>query len=128
MDEFFQSLPKNEQVISRRLRTLILDADPGIREQFSYGVPYYFRKRRICFVWPQSSQYGPKDALVSLGFCYGHMLSNEQGVLLSEGRSQVYIIKYSSLNDINEPVINALLQEALMVDHLAFSQTKKRKR
>ena len=128
MDEFFQSLPKKEQVVASRLHMLILDTDPRIREQFSYGVPYYFRKRRICFIWPQSAQYGPKDALISLGFCYGHMLSKEQGVLLSVGRTQVSIIKYSSLSEINEPMVNAILQEALMIDDLTFSQTRKQKR
>jgi len=106
---------------------IILESDPRIQERFSYGVPYYFHNRRICFVWPSSAPYGPKDAVVSLGFCYGHMLSNVQQVLLSEGRTQVYIIKYSSVTEINEAIVREILQEALLVDDLEFSRTKKLK-
>ena len=127
IDEFIEALPRKEALIVKKLRSLILEGDPHIREQFSYGVPYYFRKRRICFVWPSSAPYGPKDALVSLGFCYGHMLSNVQQVLLSEGRTQVYIIKYSSVNEIDEAAVREILQEALLVDGLEFSRTKKLK-
>lgn len=124
IEEFIDSLPPKERVIVKLLREIILDVDPRITEKLSYGVPYYSRKRRICFIWPQSAAYGPKDALVSFGLCYGHMLSNEQGVLLSEGRTQVSIIKYSILSEIDAPVVNAILQEALLVDDLPFSATK----
>ncbi len=125
IEEFFDSLPSKERVIVKLLREIILDVDPRITEKLSYGVPYYSRKRRICFIWPQSAPYGPKDALVSFGLCYGHMLSNEQGVLLSEGRTQVSIIKYSNLSEIKVPTVNAILHEALLVDDLPFNATKK---
>jgi len=124
--EFIQSLSRPEQVIVRRLRDIVSNVDPRIREQFSYGVPYYFRKRRVCFIWPQSAPYGPKNALVSFGFCYGHMLSNDQGILLHEGRSQVYIVRYSSLAEIDDRTLIEILQEAVLVDDLTFSKTKKK--
>jgi len=125
IDDFIRELPKNEREIVRRLRMLVLEADPRIKEQFSYGVPYYFRKRRVCFIWPSSSKYGPKDALVSFGFCYGNQLSNEQGILLAEGRKQVRIIKYDALNKVDDEVIAPILQEALLVDQLTNSSRKK---
>ena len=128
VEEFIDALPTKERAISRYLRSLILDVDPRITEKLSYGVPYFSRKRRICFIWPQSAPYGPKDALVSLGFCYGHMLSNVQGILKLEGRTQVSIIKDSLLNEINVPLVNAILVEALLVDDLAFAQIQKQKR
>jgi hypothetical protein len=52
------------------------------------------------------------------------MLSNDQGILQSEGRTQVSIIKYSSPNEVNEGVLGEILQEALMVDDLPFNKTK----
>ncbi len=125
VDEFIGELPRTEQLLTRRLRGIILETDPRIREKLSYGVPYFMKNRRLCFIWPQSVPYGPKDALVSLGFCYGHMLSNNQGVLLHEGRTQVYIIKYNALTEIEETTIGEILQEALMVDELDFKKTKK---
>lgn len=128
IDEFIFQLPRNEQVILKRLRAIIMGCDPRIREQFSYGVPYYFRKRRICFIWPKSVPYGPKDALVSFGFCYANMLSKEHNGLLKEGRTQVAVIKYANLNEIDEQLINTILQEAILVDQLPFNKTKKPRR
>jgi hypothetical protein len=123
-EEFIESLPAKERVIVKLLREIILDVDPRITEKLSYGVPYFSRNRRICFIWPQSAPYGPKDALVSLGFCYGHMLSNDQRILKHEGRTQVFIVGYSTIDEINDREITEILIEALMVDDLPFSATK----
>lgn len=125
-DEFFHELPRNEQVIANRLRAIILEIDPNMKEKLSYGVPYYIRKRRICFIWPQSASYGPRNWLVTLGFCYGHMLSNQQGVQLIEGRTQVTIIPFSSPADINDDILREILSEAILVDELPFNKTKQR--
>lgn len=124
IDEFLERLPREEQVITKFLRSIILDCDPHIQEKLAYGVPYFFRKRRVCFIWPHSAPYGPKDTLVSLGFCYGCQLSNEQKILLKEGRTQVSIVKYTSLASINQKMVQEILQEALMVDDLPFDELK----
>lgn len=125
IDEFLAGLPREEQVITKFLRSIILDCDPHIQEKLAYGVPYFFRNRRICFIWPHSAPYGPKDTLVSLGFCYGYQLSNEQNILLKEGRTQVSIVKYASLSSINQKTVHEILQEALLVDDLPFHELKK---
>lgn len=125
IEDFISILPRQEQLITRKLRSIILDADPRIREQFSYGVPYYFRNRRMCFIWPATAPHGPKGSVVSLGFCYGHMLSDGQGILKMEGRTQVSIVQYQSLREINETILMEVLQEAIMVDDLKFKKNKK---
>lgn len=123
-DDFLASLPKAERLITSRLRALILDSDPGIQERFSYGVPYFFKRRRVAFIWPASAPQGPKDGLVSLGFCYGYLLSNEQGILKMEGRTQVAIVRFKTLDEIDEIIINEILQEALLVDGLQLSKKR----
>lgn len=128
VDEVIGALPKKEQVLVQRLRSIIIDTEPRLLEKLSFGAPFYRRNRMVCFIWPQSCPYGPKDALVSLGFCYGHMLSNEQGLLLHEGRTQVYIIKYSSLNEIDEDFVRANVLEAMLVDELKLSDIKKQRK
>ena len=127
IDEFITMLPKAERVIVQRLRSILFDVEPRLVEKFSYGVPYYRRNRMVCFIWPQSANFGPKKNLVSFGFCYGHMLSNDQGVLLHEGRTQVYIIKYSALKEINEPVLKEIIQESMLVDDLKMAEIRKHK-
>lgn len=126
--EFASGLPREERIISERLRQLILEADPKLIEKFNYWVPYYVRNKMVCFIWPVSAPNAPKaknqtdgGTIVSLGFCYGNKLSNEQGLLLSEGRKQVYIIRFTSIKDVDkqEDSIREILAEAVLVDNLA---------
>jgi 3-polyprenyl-4-hydroxybenzoate decarboxylase len=81
------------------------------------------RYRRICFLWPASAPQGPTNAKVTIGFCYGNLLSNEQHVLLKEGRKQVYVMRFSSLSEIDEQILNQIIQEAILVDD-QFKKTR----
>lgn len=126
VEDFIGGLPKDEQLLASHLRTMILDMDPRIQEKLSYGVPYFSRHRRICFVWPASARYGPKDAKMIIGFCNGNLLSNDQKILIAENRKQVYLIKISSLKEINESVLKEIIQEAILVDD-QFKIKKKKK-
>lgn len=107
----------------KRLRALILECLPKATEKLSYGVPFYSRNRMICFIWPPSIYWGPKkqwndkkEKGVTLGFCQGNKMSNEDGSLLAEGRKQVYCLYFTSLSEIDERQIQSLLFEAEMVD------------
>ncbi len=126
-NEFTLALPKEERLIFNRLREFVLETDPRLIETNNYGVPYYSRHRRICFIWPVSAPDAPTaknqkqdGTLVSLGFCYGNLLSNDQGLLLAEGRKQVYIIRFRSLSDFtsNEKQIAEILNEAIFLDQV----------
>ena len=123
--EFSRALPKEENLIFQSLRSLILETEPRLREKMNYGVPYFTRNRMVCFIWPVSAPNAPtaknqtwNETIVSLGFCYGNKLSNEQGILLSEGRKQVYIVRFRSMDDVRkmETPIVEIIHEALMVD------------
>jgi hypothetical protein len=87
----------------------------------------------VCFIWPSSIHWGLKrkeetrlTKLVTLGFCQGYLMGNEDGTLQSEGRKQVYCMYINSLAEINEAQIRALLFEADMIDQ-GFGQKKKAK-
>ena len=134
IDEMISELPKTEQVLVNRLRALVMDCLPAATEKAYYDlrVPFYTRHRMICFIWPASLVWGPKRTTetqrakgTSLGFCYGKLMSNEDGVLLAEGRKQVYVMYFQSVNDINEDQIRALLFEAGMIDD-TFGEKKKK--
>jgi len=122
-EDVILSLPKNEQIIMKRLRALILECLPKATEKISYGVPFYSRNRMICFIWPPSIYWGPKkqwndkmEKGVTLGFCQGNLMSNDNGILLAEGRKQVYCMYFTSLKEINDEQIRSLLFEAEIVD------------
>lgn len=129
VDEIILDLPKAEQIIVKRLRSLIQECLPNAEEKNSYGVPFYRRNRLICYIWPPSIRWGPEKPndkkVVVLGFNQGNLMANEDGALLGEGRKQVYCMYIKSLKDIDENQIRALLFEAGMIDE-GFGKKKKR--
>ena len=129
VEDLIASLPKDERIIAKRLRSIILDTDPHLQERLSYGVPYFFHHRRICFLWPTSlvpcGFTKPVEEKVTLGLCYGNLLSNEQGLLIADNRKQVYIIKFSDPSQINDQAIREIIQEAVLVDE-EFGKNKKK--
>lgn len=130
VEEIILGLPKPEQLLVKRLRQLIQECLPKAEERNSYGVPFYRRYRMICFIWPPSIRWGPKtdnEDRVVLGFCQGNKMANEDGILLSEGRKQVYCMYVKSIHQLDESRIRALLFEAGMIDD-QFANSVKRKR
>jgi hypothetical protein len=136
VDEMILNLPKKEQVVVQRLRALVQECIPSATEKPYYGagVPFYSHHRMICFIWPSSVFWGPKrtEAMqkakgVSLGFCQGNLMANEKGVLQAEGRKQVYVMYFHSLDDIKEEQVRALLFEAGMIDD-GFGEKKRKKK
>lgn len=126
VDEAIASLPRNEQVIVKRLRVLVQECLQKAKEEpkYGYGVPFYTHHRMICFIWPPSIYWGSNKEKretieqkgVTLGFCQGNLMSNEDGVLLAEGRKQVYCMYFKSLSEVNDEQIRALLFEAELID------------
>jgi hypothetical protein len=113
------------------LRAIVLGCDPRVQEKLSYGVPYFYHHRRICFIWPASlipAGYNAKSigkTKVTLGLCYGNQLSNEQGMLELGNRKQVATIGFSSPAEIKDPLIQEIILEAILVDD-EFKKIKKK--
>jgi len=129
VDEIIDAIPREEQVIVRRLRVLVLECLPTAMEKNTYGAPFYVHHKMICFIWPPSLNWGGKKRTlqergVSLGFCQGHLMLNDDGALLAEGRKQMYCMYFKSLKEINEAQIRALLFEADLIDQ-SFSKKKR---
>jgi hypothetical protein len=134
IDEMIATLPRDEQVLVKRLRALILECIPQATEKAykDMVMPFYKRNRLICFIWPPSASWKPNDDHekqkakgVSLGFNQGNLMANEDGVLLSEGRKQVYMMYFKQLDDIDDNQIRALLFEAAMIDEQFATKKKK---
>ncbi len=134
IDQLIAALPRNEQVLVKKLRALVTECIPKAVEKAYEGqaMPFYTRNRLICFIWPPSMTWEPntnyetrKAKGVALGFNQGNLMSNEDGALLAEGRKQVHMMYFKKLNDIDDAQIRALLFEAAMIDE-QFSKKKKR--
>jgi len=132
VEEMILSLPMQEAAIVKRLRGLVFECLPLATEKpyYGLGVPYYSRRRQICYIFPTSALYGTDDEKheknVTLGFCQGNKMFNENGMLQVEGRKQVRVIYFSTLREINDDQVRALLLEAGMIDD-SFEKGKKRR-
>ena len=122
VEEMILSLPRNEAAIVTRLRSLVFECLPLATEKpyYGIGVPYYSRHRQICYIFPSSALYGAEDKKhkknVTLGFCQGNKMFDENNVLKVEGRKQVRVMYFSSLREIDEDQVRALMFEASMID------------
>lgn len=135
IDQMIATLPRDEQVLVKRLRALVTECIPQATEK-AYGdmvMPFYTRNRLICFIWPPSVVWEPNTNLekqkakgVALGFNQGKLMSNEDGVLLAEGRKQVRMMYFKKPDDIDEDQVRALLFEAAMIDEQFAKKKKKR--
>ncbi|MBK9339163.1 MAG: DUF1801 domain-containing protein [Lewinellaceae bacterium] len=115
-DAFYDMLLPAEQPICLRLRELIRENFPHLREKFGYGVPYYHQHSRICFLYPASFPYSGRPQGVALGLVRGHLLSNEQGLLDMGDRKEVGYVHLLSANDIRDETLLEILHEAVLLD------------
>jgi hypothetical protein len=134
-EDVLMGLPRAEQIIVKRLRALITECLPMATEHVynDVDIPFYRHNRLICFIWPasvsweKSRKLGTQDEKgTSLGFNQGHLMENDNGALLAEGRKQVYMMYFKSLQDLDENQVRALLFEAAMIDQ-QFGKKKNKK-
>lgn len=134
VEEMLSTLPRSERVMVDRLRSLVFECLPKASEKGYYGlgIPFYRHHRLICFIWPSSVVWGPvskkpkrKKGVVSLGFCQGNRMANDEGWLLAEGRKRIYVMHFSKLLEIDDNIVKGLLFEAGMIDD-AFAQLKRK--
>jgi hypothetical protein len=117
VDEFLDFLPEEELKITLRLRKIVLDCIPNVTEKLSYNVPYYFLKKRICFIWPASILWGKKQTYegVRFGFTSGHLLHDKTGYLDKGDRKEVYWRDFKSLKEIDEEVLREFIFQAVYI-------------
>nr|WP_293834367.1 DUF1801 domain-containing protein [uncultured Arsenicibacter sp.] len=114
--ELLEYLPDHERQIVDALRSIIFSCIPGCREKIAYNVPFYSRRKRICFIWPASVPWGKVKKGVRLGFSNGYLLSDELNYLEKGGRKHVYCRDFTSVQDINVDLLKTFLFEAVVVD------------
>jgi hypothetical protein len=124
VNEFILNLPKDEHTLVSKLRDLFFETEPRFCEKPSYGVPSFSRNRRIRFIGPASAP-DPVEAKVSFGFCNANFLSNVQGRLFKEGRKQVHIARFSSVNEVDENLFVKLFSKRYWYD-LHFQKKSKK--
>jgi len=117
IDDFLEYLPKHELKIVQILRSVILDNIPECIEKLAYQVPFYYKNKRICFIWPSSVPWGnvKKDG-VMLGFCQGHLFENPLDMLEKGNRKQILSATFTDSSQIDENMVKFLIHEACTID------------
>ena len=124
-DSFLDALSPSEQRICLRIRELILQNFPTLKETWAYGAPFYKGRSRVCFLYPASLPYSGVKAGVNFGFNRGSLLSNEQGLLHMGDRKEVAYIAILTEKDIQEDLFLEILHEAVILDNEQTSQVLK---
>ncbi len=118
VDEFLDYLPADELKITERLRKIIFDCVPYIKEKLSYNVPFYKINKGMFFIWPASVLWGKAKTYtgVRFGFQQGYLLTDDTNYLDKSNRKQVYYRDFNQLKEIDTDLLKSYIYEAVAVD------------
>lgn len=117
VDEFLEFLPDHERNIVEILRQIVQECMPEAREKLSYNVPYYWLKKRVCYIWPSSVPWGKVQRHgVLLGFCRGQHIPDDIGYLNKGERKEVASKTFLREQDIDADLLRSYLYAAVLAD------------
>ncbi len=108
VDAVVAKLKPPQKEIAQRLRELVLDTDPELKEQFKWRNPTYTRKGNVCWI------IFYKDH-TDFGFSKGTSLSDPHRVLEGTGKGLRHV-KIRALGDIKSDVLRPMIREAIRLD------------
>ena len=98
----------------------LLENNYGLLAKITFKNPCYYGNSWICYLKPL------KNGKVELAFMRGNELSNDQGILKSNGRKQLRSIEISELNEIPLDAIEEILNEAILLDQIQPYESKRK--
>ena len=117
--ELFSFLPEDERIMVDVLRQIVIDTLPGnAKEKISYNVPFFYRNKGICIIWPSAIPRGGIKKGVLFGFWYGNRLTDRDHYLTRGTNKQIFYRIFLSPEEIDERPIKKLLKEAVKLDDM----------
>jgi hypothetical protein len=125
-EAFLAGYPDEMRAIGETLRSLVRrtvpDAVERVREGWrliGYDVPTARRKAYFAFV-------APETAHVHLGFEYGTLMDDPEGVLLGEhlGLRKVRFLTFRTVDDVDADVCRRLIEEAARLAMLSQAERR----
>lgn len=116
--EFFEFISDEHKPLVSALKDIIYDTIPDVKEKLSWNVPFFYKNRTICFIWPGSVPWGKKTYKgVQLGFAKGYLMKPNDFLEMGN-RKQIYTKTFYSLAEIETHLdtIILLLSEADELD------------
>lgn len=121
VESWFDGLPETWQDQAQRLRTLIMEAAPAMREGWRYGTPFYDHRRWLCYLSFQ------KGRLV-LGFIQGALLVDPDGLLSVTDHKQIRHYHPPAHGPLPEAALRLLLAEAVRVNEVVDDEKMRGRR
>lgn len=109
VEEYISNKPDNLREVMTYLHFLISSQD-GITSKLGYGIPFYSRKKPICYVNPI------KNKKVELCFYFGKLLVEQHKILSMRDRKQVAGIYIEDIANIPEKEILKAIESAIKFD------------
>lgn len=109
MEPWFTNASAQLQDLEIAARQYLLSMSPAIEERLAYDIPFYYYHGRIWYLNLQKDHF-------DLGFCNGHLLSNQHGLLVRAGRKVVRTVALAVLSDLSQPGLHETLLEAMIVN------------
>ena len=117
MLQLYEQITENERMIVDVLRQVIKTYLPAdCKEKISYNVPFFYRNRGLCIIWPSTIPRGGIKKGVLLGFWYGNRLNDVDHYLTHGTNKQIFYKIYNDVEDINVKAVVKLLKEAVKLD------------
>lgn len=110
----------DELAIVEKLRSVVFEFIPEIKEKLSFNVPFYSRYYQICFIWPASVPWGGIKQGVSFGITQGHLFNNYNQYLEKKARKKVLSRTFLSVAEIDYMQLTDVLIQSIEIDDKLF--------
>ena len=117
---FIQKQNTHIQKMMNKIRYIILNSAPEIKESIKYEIPFYSHKGLLCYINPASDK-------VVIGFSQGAEFANEDKFLVGKGKTIRHAV-YKSAKEIKTSKLQHLIYEALIINEIKSFRPPKRKK
>jgi uncharacterized protein YdeI (YjbR/CyaY-like superfamily) len=110
VDDYLKSAPDFAKPICKKIRELILKADPEISEEFKWSIPVYAKKKLVLGL-------GVFKNHVTLTFFQGALLKDPKKIFTSGfDNRQTRSVKFSNIKEVDEKILASYIKEAIAND------------
>ncbi len=108
VDAVVAKLKSPQKEIAQKLRELVLETDPGLKEQVKWRNPTYTRKGTVCWIILYKDH-------TDFGFFKGTSLSDPHKLLEGSGKGLRHV-KIRAAVEVKADVLRPMIREAIRLD------------
>ena len=107
-ENYILNQPEPYRSILLHLQVIIEHTVPSLALKYKYKIPFYYSNNKpFCYL-----NASHKKQFIDLGFWKGNQIQIHQEYLVTENRKMMVSLRYKSLQDINDTVLQEVLLKA----------------